>query len=205
MKYLHFSSNWKSNSVKKDRIFNTNWESSLYWQSRLEGEQIKAKEEEIKRQQYNLMNDNLSNIKIKGKEAKELIIEEIMPILKDYKYSTELLKEYIFEEIRQKEFSGCPSRKKCMFCFDKNIDYKKYANQLGFDLNNYNLFEIEILEEKSTVHTGNMDLLNCNSQKYNEIATQARTYWKGYERNNLNSEIIFEGCFKVTDVIIENF
>ncbi|UMZ72965.1 hypothetical protein [Natranaerofaba carboxydovora] len=92
-----------------------------------------------------------------------------------------------------------------MFLFNTDVDYKKYVENMGFDLTNRNLLKIEVLNNKSNLFYGDMSLLNCNSKRYYGMVETARKYWEGAKENNINTEVLFEGEFKVKEILLENF
>ncbi len=189
MKFLHFT-NWDASKIDINKEYYTYWEVSKYWRQKLEGNWVNLSDGVL----Y-----ELPNIVIDG-----INLRELSKYLKHLIYTSELLKEYIFEEVRVNKFSGLPSRKRCMFLFDPEIDYKEYAKVLEFSLQKYNLIEIEVSEVKSKLSRADMSLLNCNPSLYDEIVSKAEEYWKGTGKTGLNTEILFEGEFKIKRIILQN-
>jgi hypothetical protein len=205
IKFLHFTSRWSCDNLELNKTYDTvSWDYSYYWKTRLEGLQIKEKNvKDHLDKLFSILPDNL--VLSNDTTLKEYFIENFNPVFSQLAYSSELLKEYIFEEIRQEEFSELPSRKRCMFLFDCNVDYKEYASMMNFDLTKYNLLEIEVIDDDSKIFSGDISLLDCNSEAHRKITENARKYWTGIDRNNVKAEVLFEGYFKINNIILNNF
>jgi hypothetical protein len=149
MIFKHFS-HWDPASIDSSTTYNTdNWQSSSYW-----------------------LNKQVDEVQIQG--TVEPLIEGISKILRLFgqtldisplsseiqkaKYYSELLKEYIFEDIRINEFPSKPSRKKCMFLAPSEVDIYEYAKRLGYQVEKKNFFEIETTEA-SNIHYADL----CNT------------------------------------------
>ena len=88
-----------------------------------------------------------------------------------------------------------------MFLFDLNLDYEKYAQRLNFCLDQYSLIEIETIDNESKLLRTDLSLLDCDTEMYDEIVVKAKKYWEGVNEPELNTEILFEGKFKITEII----
>ena len=128
---------------------------------------------------------------------------ELSQQIQKSKYYAELLKEYIFEEVRTFDFPNKPSRKKCMFLVPYDVDIFDYALNLQYGLTNRTLLEIETIEG-GQLHFADLTLLNCNSHKHSEKVVAAKQYWEGTKNINLYTEVLFSGQFKVTSIIHQN-
>ena len=117
------------------------------------------------------------------------LAETFGEILTHNKYTAEVLKEYVFEDVRSSEFAGRPSRRRCMFLFDAVLDPNLYATTL--QLRAENLFEVEVLS--GALHRARYTDLACNLSKVAEIEERARSYWKHRPEPALETEILFEG------------
>ena len=183
MRCFHFTS-WDIAEINLDKSHYTEWDKSYYWRQKLKGHWLKSIDDKLRRMFRNILDK-----------------EDVVQLGKHYKYSTELLKEYIFEEVRANFYPNIPSRKKCMFLFDPEINISKYVALMNFNIEKYNLVEIETAEENSKILRVNMDLLNCNLKYYDEIIAIAHEYWKGASEISLNTEILFEGEFKILQIL----
>jgi hypothetical protein len=105
------------------------------------------------------------------------------------RYSAEILKEYVFEEVRLLEFPLRPSRRRSMFLFDASLDPDAYAASMS--LRKHHLFEVELLS--GTVHRAATAELSCNLSLVPEIAERARGYWRHALEPTIGAEILFEG------------
>jgi hypothetical protein len=191
MDFLHFT-NWPVSNIDTNTIYCTNWNLSNYWAQKLKGDWLNFVE---------YLPFDLPNIFIGEANLKEMVSF----ISKHLVYSSTLLKEYIFEEVRVNKYPELPSRKKCMFLFDLEIDYQQYSKVLKFILEKYNLIVIEPLKGESKFLRVDMNLLNCNLYLYDDIVANAEKYWMGTDKVYLNTEILFEGKFKIKRIILHNF
>lgn len=177
MKFLHFTS-WNVTELKIDCKYDTRpWKISHYWKQKLTGDWEKQ-------------------------QMHSSGIPQLDKLMQHGKYAAELLKEYIFEEIRQERFSNHPSRKTCMFLFDADLSVDEFAKNINFNPSNYSLIEI-LPSEDSHFLRADLSHLNCNLGKYNDIVLAANEYWNGVEKSSLQTEILFEGEFVVSKIIRE--
>jgi hypothetical protein len=190
MKLKHITS-WTRENIKIGEVYKTSFEFSNYWLNK------QRNESQIAAQTDDLMTLLEPIIKMTGKQFDlSFFSKEIQKT----KYYSELLKEYIFEDIRHKEFSEKPSRQKSMFLLPLETDIRIYASNLGYDLKNKTLLEIEILNIDN-LHFADLNFLNCNTFAHNEKEDAARNYWKGSDRRDFDIEILYVGQFRVTDFI----
>lgn len=198
MIFYHFSSSWSKDKIELNKEYNTPSNGSNYWKGKLEGSSNDKQ-----------LNNLLKSIETIFTEKYRRLIDlfnSIKPILQHEKYASELLKEYIFEEVRERVFTSLPSRKRCMFLYKPipNFNYKEYAQNMGFDISKYNLYEIELVDNNHKIHKAEMSLLNCNLSNHDELVKRAKKYWQGTEKYGLDTEILFEGSFKINNVLIDN-
>jgi hypothetical protein len=109
--------------------------------------------------------------------------------LRHFKYTSEVLKEYVFDEVRAVEFPRLPSRRRCMFLLDEVHDPEAYAAAIGF-ADHAHLYRVEVISGR--LHRGDLAELRCNMQLQGEIAEHARRYWRGVPVG-LSAEVLFEG------------
>ena len=105
MTYNHIT-NWDIKSINLQETYSTNWTESNYWQHK----QIATNE----------LSQVVGNFKGSLEEVSKILgksfdLSTFSNELEKSKYYAELLKEYVFEDIRANEFPDRPSRKKCMF------------------------------------------------------------------------------------------
>jgi len=187
MKFFHFT-NWDLDKIEIGRVYDTPWEQSHYWRQKTNNALFVSPEIE---KELNA----LPPIKINGIDLKEF--------LRDYKLKSELLKEMIFEDVRHDKYNDAPSRKRCMFVFDETTEYVEYARLLGFETRNYNLIEIESIDEKSKYLKVDFSWLNCNVFQYKEVEEYAEKYWSGEIREPKKCEALFIGEFRINRVLLE--
>jgi len=123
-------------------------------------------------------------------------------VLQDGKYTTQVLKEYVFEEVRRTEFPEKPSRKRCMFLFDLDLDPLAYASRFGWDAEKMALLEVEIGRERGRLHRGHLSALNVSTHRVPAYEDAARAFW-GQEPapGDEDSEILYEGAIRITRVL----
>lgn len=117
------------------------------------------------------------------------------------KYAQELLKEYIFEEVRAADFSAAPSRKRCIFLFDPIPDPWEYLQRLGFTPKERTLLEVETHEESGQSLRVDATLLNCNTAHHAGVTDHARKYWSGAGGDEPHGEVLFEGNITLKRII----
>ena len=177
--------NKRKQEIVLNEILETDWGESRYWYGKC---------------------NNMSpvDLQIAGLEK---ISTEIQPffnaltlLLGPVKHHSEILKEYVFEEIRQKEFLTLPSRTNCMFLIPNDMDIQEYATNMKFDLVQNTVIEIEIIDEGNLLYADS-SLLNCNGDSHESKKTIARRYWGGTTDRNINTEVLFRGQYAITRII----
>lgn len=118
-------------------------------------------------------------------------------------YSSELLKEYIFEEIRTGEFPQVPSRMRCLFLFEAEQaeDAEGYMQEMGIELMGKSLIKVEPVESECVTHRTDAKLLDVNLSKQPEIAAAARKYWQGTTDSVELPEVLLEGSFVIREIV----
>lgn len=188
----HFTT-WLPENIDFGKTYSTNWKESNYWINKKNNEKDSEK----------VINGIITNISTMLKICgHELNLSELSSELLKTKYYSELLKEYIFEEVRINEFSDKPSRKNSMFLAPNEIDIFDYAKRLGYDLKTKYFYEIELHENKK-IHFADLTLLNCNTFSHAQKVENAKQYWEGVKKPDYNTEILFEGQFKIIKAITE--
>lgn len=128
-------------------------------------------------------------------------IKTAIPDSLKYKNLLQLRKECIFEIIRETEFPHCPSRKRCIFMFDKKIDPQVYAKTLNITRGSRNLISIEVLDPQPKILLVDMRILNNAGFSYESITDIARLYWKGVDNIHQNTETLYEGKYRIIEFI----
>lgn len=186
----HFT-NWDLSSVQIGDSFTTNsWVESKYWKQKKENTELISSNSLFNELEKILQQLNLSN-----QIDFSLLAQEV----DKSKYYSELLKEFVFEEIRLMEFPEKPSRRKCMFLLPQNIDIVEYGVSMSFDMSTKRHLHIEICEPTS-LHFADITQLNCNSLTHDEKVDFARKYWEGTNKRNMFTEILYEGEFRIHSI-----
>ena len=194
--YYHFTT-WQMNLIVVGQQYEANWEVSNYWKCKLDGSFL------IDFEPFRGLTKWMLNV-LNGLHKADL--EEIRRFLLHAKYSSELLKEYIFEEIRTSEFPQVPSRMRCLFLFEAehDKDAEVYLQKMGYSLTGRSLIKVEPVDGKSATHRTDAKLLDVNLSKQPEVAAAARKYWQGTSDPVELPEVLLEGSFVISE-IVRNF
>ena len=116
--------------------------------------------------------------------------------------------EQTFETVRLDEFAKLPSRRHCLFIFDLELDPDFYADSMNWpDPENYNLVEIEVADAVSNMFRADKSLVTSRivdgklTAEIDEVVSDARKYWSGYAKFDLEAEILFCGQYAFTRII----
>jgi len=109
------------------------------------------------------------------------------------RYAAELLKEYVFEDVRRVHFSERPSRRSCMYLFDTAEDPEAYARAMN--LEGSVLYQVEVISGQ--LHRGPIAALNCNARTHDEMVEYAHRYW-AHTESNVGTEVLFEGMCRLS-------
>jgi intein/homing endonuclease len=190
MTFKHIT-NWTKENINFVDTYATTWEASNYWTNKI------SNETELLASSNSLFNSINSVLSMFGKSFDFSTLESE---LQKSKYYGELLKEYIFEEIRLTEFPHKPSRKKCIFLVPFEVEIFEFATKLNYNLNSKTLMEIEVIQNDN-LHFADLTLLNCNSLSHFEKVKAARQYWQGTTTRDINTEVLYIGEFKINSII----
>jgi Protein of unknown function (DUF2441) len=192
--YLH-SSTWESKNYTVGKEYLTDWQESMYWLHKKHAQQNQVFDNSIV-EILKLLSDGQIEIQLLDQVAKKFNM-----MFQHGRYASELLKEYIFEEVRQNKFPQLPSRMKCMFAFSKLIDPKLYLEKLKLNQNTKTLIEIEPIFQNSKVFAANYTLLDCNLSTHKEMVKFAHQYWNGDNPDLLTTEILIEGKCVIRNIL----
>jgi hypothetical protein len=184
MLFNHFTP-WPISKENLNKPFTPDWKYSRYWESKTQQREIPKIGEPA-----HFLQSILSSV------SKDNTVENLL----DSKYYAMMLKEYIFEDIRLNEFSNKPSRKNCMFLVPQTLDLKEYAKRLGFD-DKLSYIEVEPLDE-TKIHFANFELLDCDHSDHEVKIEKARQYWKGTEKIDNKTEVLYQGEFIIRSILI---
>jgi hypothetical protein len=188
----HFTT-WQPDKIDFEQTYSASWDESFYWKNKqINTDDSKEVAEGIIRGIEVILK------KIDTTVDLSFVAEE----LKKSRYYSELLKEYIFEDVRINEFPDKPSRKKSMFLSPNEIDVIEYAKGLGYKTETKFFYEIELIE-KLNIHFADLSFLNCTTSSHEQKVDNARRYWEGTEKRDFNTEILFQGQFKILRTIKE--
>lgn len=184
---LHLT-NWDLLKIDEKNIYATPNDLSNYWKNKLKGDWVSP--------DFSLnFLDGLIKLIPDFEQFKQSLIESF----NHGKYSSELLKEYIFEDVRCNSFPNLPSRKNCLFAFPEDSNIQEMRNRFDLSEKLYpNIVRIEGVEKEYNSVVVDANLLNCNMSKFDKITEFAFQYWSGEKINEPLFEILFQGKFKVT-------
>lgn len=127
------------------------------------------------------------------------LFTSIGPFLEMAGKSSEVLKEYVFEDARRRLFDAKPSRWRCIFAVpaasseDEAVNTLRAMNLLS---GGKNLVLLELLGDR--IHYGDSRLLNCNANYVVEIERFAQQYWAA---EGTPDELLYEGPFRVERIV----
>jgi Protein of unknown function (DUF2441) len=104
------------------------------------------------------------------------------------KETRELVKEFIFEDVRRAEFPALPSRRTCLYLIDEVQDPRTYATAMGLTMPH--LYHVRV--DEGRLHRAPIAALNCITRSHDEIEEHARAYWRGGSRG-AETEVLLEG------------
>ena len=191
---------WDKSHVLRtlNKDISTNWSESYYWKNKKNYKIQKP----IHDRNFNRVMESFDSSLIN--KNLECLRNSLLSLINDAphsKYNAEVKKENIFEDVRLKEFPNLPSRKNCMFLIPNEVNLERYSENMGFDINDAIVLNIEV-SNNSFLHYADMSLLNCNLFADDYIEIQAKRYWNGVENEhiNINTEILFRGNFKIISI-----
>ena len=178
MDLFHYT-RWELKEEHIGRVFCISWQESHYWKQKLHRDWAE---------------DSL--------DVPELYIgaTSISALLKHGKYAAEVLKEFVFEEVRQRYFGILPSRRRCLFAFPSQLDPSAFRDALGFSNHDRSLIRIQPVDG-ARIHFARMDLLDCNLSDYEELTRIAQQYWSGCEPDRPGCEALLEGSFRIMEIL----
>lgn len=116
--------------------------------------------------------------------------------------------EQTFESVRLNEFGKMPSRRHCIFMFDLELDPDFYADSMNIpDPETFNVVEIEVTDATPNLFRADKSLMTRRivdgklTARILDIASDARRYWSGYAKSDLNAEILLCGEYEFTRII----
>jgi hypothetical protein len=116
--------------------------------------------------------------------------------------------EQTFESVRLNEFAKMPSRRHCIFMFDLELDPDFYADSMNIpDPETFNVVEIEVTDAAANLFRADKSLMTRRivdgtlTAEIADIASDARKYWSGYVKSDLNAEILLCGKYEFIRII----
>jgi len=107
-----------------------------------------------------------------------------------------IIRELIFEQIRQVDYPDKPSRLSSIFtCLDKTeiVKFRDNANR-KLDL----VYEVELVDPSLPVHISDYTLANIHKQDTMEsLVHRASIYWQGDKNSTNNQELITESPIRI--------
>ena len=180
LELFHFTS-WDPTALSVGQIVTISWSASHYWEETLSGRKVDSQA-----------------IPIPSVPGLPTCVLE--PTLRRLRYSSEVLKELAFENVRREEFPGVPSRSCALFGVVVVVDPEVYAHSIGFDPDAYTLLRMVSVEGLSTILRTDLDLLDCNLLRHPEMESKARLYWSGLETPTARSELLVTGSLKILEI-----
>lgn len=183
----HFTS-WSEEKIKIKKSYLTSWEESIFWQLKTQKKILSLPDFQSFFESIKSNEDILRNYTVKD-------IDFLSEELHKSKYYAELLKEYLFENIRIANFPNKPSRINCAFFIPIELDCEKYLKTLGLAYRNMRIWEVEI-GQPMNLHFADLSLLDCNHFPHQDKIKAAKEYWGGTSKIDYNTEILYRGSFQ---------
>ncbi|MEY8199250.1 MAG: DUF2441 domain-containing protein [Gammaproteobacteria bacterium] len=190
-KFAHITSWENTQELTEKKLSTEHWDVSHYWKSK---EDPNSNPLDISPVMQLL---ELALSEVMSPDQSRSSIETIKKSMIGYKYTSELLKEFTFEEVRKEFFPDRPSRKRCMFALPEGSDIELFRAKFGLTKQvRKNVVLIEPINGASNVFVADALLLNCNTLPVEEIREKARAYWNGSGTMSL-PEVLIEGEFQI--------
>ncbi len=186
MTYNHITG-WDIKSINLESTYSTNWTESNYWRHK------QVATNEVAHITDSLIATLHQVLTVMGRTVD---LSTFSNELQKSKYYAELLKEYIFEDVRRNEFPDKPSRKSCMFLMPVEIDPFEFGRLLNYDMTAKHIIQVDVLNN-SKVHHADIKLLDCNTLTHSDKVDAARKYWGGTNKLDFDTEVLFVGDFKM--------
>lgn len=196
LEYLHCT-NWAKENINLDQIYETFWIISDYWKHKIAPDLEFLQNIEPKE-----ITELFKKLKVICRD--DLQVDQLHNCLTYLVARMELLKEYIFEDIRTKEFPDLPSRRNCMFLIGTDEILKDYLSHYKLNILERNIVKIEIIEQEKKIVKVNPKFLNCNLMKVQDMEEQARNYWMQKDTDEPYCEYLFRGKFRIVEIIDPN-
>jgi hypothetical protein len=112
--------------------------------------------------------------------------------------------EFVFEDVRRREFPHLPSRQRCVWLIPNQDGARYWVRRLGMVEEGVD-FQVVRVRVQGRLHTASESYLVTDSMPLLEVITRARQYWLGIVEEAGTEEIIFEGRMRVEEVMPESF
>ncbi len=181
MRLAHYTS-WELDDSVFPMTCGTTWDESNYWKQKL------IQEPDI---QYNDLVERLCAIQPQLRE----LLTPLFDLVNHGKYASELLKELVFEGVRQEHFPTLPSRRRCIFLLPLE-DHNSAIKRFGFSTERSTAVEISV-DNAEDLFLADASLLNCNLLKHDELKKEAQRYWSGHQSGEPLLEYLYVGQFAI--------
>ena len=174
MYYYHFSNEQYDQG---NRISTLSWGLSKYWKNQLS----QAAKDTYQTWAKNIV-ENLKNSLTTSPHSNLLVDRQIFQLvnsLVNLQLHSELLKEYIFEDVRLKEFPHLPNRKECIFLLEDCSQPEEKISAFGPAFLTKKKYRLTSKATSNYFHKADAMLLNCNSLTPLEMKQRAFQYWRG--------------------------
>ena len=181
MHLAHYTS-WKVDGAALPMKCSTHWVESNYWKQKLI-------------QEYEFQNSDVLEELCRTLPQLRQILSSLMDLVSHGKYASELLKELVFENVRQEKFPSLPSRKRCIYLLELE-NHTAAIQRFGFSTERPTAVRVEV-ENAGDLFHADASLLNCNLLKYKQLTEQAERYWSGERSSKPLLEYLYVGEFTI--------
>lgn len=195
--YCHLSK-WTRQQITPGQVLSTSSPASPYWI----GKRDRSWADKVKMPGIlgAISLDNFPNIVVQGIPMKEILTTTSLVWSQTSKYAPELLKEYVFEDVRIHEFPERPSRRSCLYAIPEKKNPSEYAAALGFNDGQYcSALKIKPLAD-AIVHVAPLKYLDCDGLDIAGMEDQARRYWNGPKSEEELVEVLIDGSVEIIEI-----
>lgn len=154
---------------------------------------------EIYNIKHSFNNMDANEILLKMKQEHRLLLDknEASIIFNTINDDAMITRELMFEEVRKEINSKLPSRLKCLYVCENQEEVENWLDI--FKRTNKKTYQILKLKLTGDIFIGDASFILRQNISLNEKREQAKLYWSGARKNNIN-EYLFTGKAEVVDI-----
>jgi hypothetical protein len=110
-----------------------------------------------------------------------------------------LFREYVIEQVRQREFPSKPSRLDCVFAFRDADTARGFAAQAGGWFATCILYRVSTEADSASIHYANYNFPGPGGGAMDSVEELARTYWAEEPKECV--EVLIQAPVTITEVV----